>query len=330
MRDPYTGRKLTWRRDGYRIQIDHVYPLSTAWYAGAWAVDPAEAGPLRQRRRPRAGRHLGPGQPGQGELDPVGVAAPAGGLPLHVRADLPQGRRPLRAVRHRGRRRDHAGPRRGLLTHPGRPGPGWPGPDAHRGQLGHLGPAGGPRCTSRTGPQIPCPRRPYRADRGCRSRAVARDEVACARGRPRAEADLRVLAADEVGNRRTTGRFHLSRGEPEEIAVRLVTSLMPDEAHRVDEELVWLRLQIEGPAAVAPIEDPDGPLWARYQIAERGFVHTPRHGTANDTTDGETERDRASRRINAGPDGRATDPARPGGDRDTASGPRAPRARAGR
>ena len=37
LKDPYTGRKLTWRRDGYRIQIDHVYPLSTAWYAGAWA-----------------------------------------------------------------------------------------------------------------------------------------------------------------------------------------------------------------------------------------------------------------------------------------------------
>jgi hypothetical protein len=37
LRDPYTGRKLTWRRDGYRIQIDHLYPLSTAWYAGAWA-----------------------------------------------------------------------------------------------------------------------------------------------------------------------------------------------------------------------------------------------------------------------------------------------------
>jgi hypothetical protein len=37
MRDPYTGRYLTWRRDGYRIQIDHVYPLSRAWYAGAWA-----------------------------------------------------------------------------------------------------------------------------------------------------------------------------------------------------------------------------------------------------------------------------------------------------
>jgi hypothetical protein len=37
LRDPYTGRRLTWRRDGYRIQIDHVYPLSRAWYAGAWA-----------------------------------------------------------------------------------------------------------------------------------------------------------------------------------------------------------------------------------------------------------------------------------------------------
>ncbi len=37
LRDPYTGRRLTWRRDGYRIQVDHVYPLSRAWYAGAWA-----------------------------------------------------------------------------------------------------------------------------------------------------------------------------------------------------------------------------------------------------------------------------------------------------
>jgi len=33
--DPYTGARLTWRRDGYRIQVDHVYPLAQAWYAGA-------------------------------------------------------------------------------------------------------------------------------------------------------------------------------------------------------------------------------------------------------------------------------------------------------
>ena len=36
LEDPYTGRQLNWRDDGYRIQIDHVYPLSVAWYAGAW------------------------------------------------------------------------------------------------------------------------------------------------------------------------------------------------------------------------------------------------------------------------------------------------------
>lgn len=35
--DPYTGERLTWRDDGYWIQIDHVYPLAQAWYAGAWA-----------------------------------------------------------------------------------------------------------------------------------------------------------------------------------------------------------------------------------------------------------------------------------------------------
>ena len=34
--DPYTGEQLTWRDDGYWIQIDHVYPLAEAWHAGAW------------------------------------------------------------------------------------------------------------------------------------------------------------------------------------------------------------------------------------------------------------------------------------------------------
>ncbi|MEZ5091339.1 DUF1524 domain-containing protein [Nocardioides sp.] len=36
-RDPYTGRRLTWRQDGFAIQVDHVYPLAAAWAAGAWA-----------------------------------------------------------------------------------------------------------------------------------------------------------------------------------------------------------------------------------------------------------------------------------------------------
>jgi hypothetical protein len=35
--DPYTGERLTWRDDGYWIQIDHIYPLAAAWHAGAWA-----------------------------------------------------------------------------------------------------------------------------------------------------------------------------------------------------------------------------------------------------------------------------------------------------
>ncbi len=35
--DPYTGERLTWRDDGYGIQIDHIYPLAAAWHAGAWS-----------------------------------------------------------------------------------------------------------------------------------------------------------------------------------------------------------------------------------------------------------------------------------------------------
>lgn len=35
--DPYTGRRLTWRDDGYVIAIDHVYPLAEAWHGGAWS-----------------------------------------------------------------------------------------------------------------------------------------------------------------------------------------------------------------------------------------------------------------------------------------------------
>jgi hypothetical protein len=37
LRDPYTGERLTWRSDGYEIQVDHIYPLARAWHEGAWA-----------------------------------------------------------------------------------------------------------------------------------------------------------------------------------------------------------------------------------------------------------------------------------------------------
>lgn len=93
----------------------------------------------------------------------------------------------------------------------------------------------------------------------------------------RAEADLRVLAADEVRSRRRSGRFGTaltgSTDSPQAKALRLVSSLMPDDPSRIDEELVWLRLLVEGPRAVSPTPDPEGPLWARYQIAERGYIY---------------------------------------------------------
>ncbi len=113
---------------------------------------------------------------------------------------------------------------------------------------------------------------------GALSRRALADELGTSRNRVddvlRAEADLRVLAAGEVRNRRTTGRFGLTAGDPNTVPVRLVTSLMPDTPARIDEELVWLRLLVEGPRAHSPDEDPEGPWWQRYQIAQRGYVYS--------------------------------------------------------
>ena len=115
---------------------------------------------------------------------------------------------------------------------------------------------------------------------GALSRRALADELGTSRNRVddllRAEADLRVLAAAEVKSRRTTGRFRLTVGEPDQVALNLVTSLMPNTPARIDEELVWLRLLVEGPRAASPDEDPDGPLWQRYQIAQRGYVYSER------------------------------------------------------
>ena len=125
---------------------------------------------------------------------------------------------------------------------------------------------------------------------GALSRRALADELGTSRNRVddllRKEADLRVLAAGEVKNRWTTGRFGLTAGDPSTVPVRLVTSLMPDTPARIDEELVWLRLLVEGPRAHSPDEDPDGPLWRRYQIAERGYVYSerPRDATVRDST----------------------------------------------
>jgi hypothetical protein len=96
----------------------------------------------------------------------------------------------------------------------------------------------------------------------------------------RAEADLRVLAADDVRSRRRSGRFGSAVTTGTEAALHVVTSLMPDDPERIDEELVWLRLLVEGPRAASPTPDPEGPLWARYQIAERGYIYDDRTAEA--------------------------------------------------
>ena len=120
------------------------------------------------------------------------------------------------------------------------------------------------------------------------SRRALADQLGTSRNRVddilRAEADLRVLAAGEVKSRRNSGRFGLLKGAKLDVAVNLVTSLMPDTPARIDEELVWLRLLIEGPRASPPVEDPDGPLWARYQIAQRGHVYQDRPALRVDPT----------------------------------------------
>jgi hypothetical protein len=61
LRDPYTGERLTWRADGYAIEVDHLYPLARAWHEGAWA--------WTQRRRVRFANDV------DRELWAVGAAA---------------------------------------------------------------------------------------------------------------------------------------------------------------------------------------------------------------------------------------------------------------
>jgi hypothetical protein len=92
-----------------------------------------------------------------------------------------------------------------------------------------------------------------------------------------ADAELAVLAADEVARRRRHGRYGRFRdGEPLEKALHVVRALLPDHQHRVAEELVWLRLELARPRASSDARDAAGveptPLRERWQIAERGWA----------------------------------------------------------
>ncbi len=88
------------------------------------------------------------------------------------------------------------------------------------------------------------------------------------------EADLVVLAADEVARRRRHGRYgQLREGEPLARALHVVRALLPDDEHRVAEELVWLRLELarpRGASCAAGTEETTLP--ERWQIAEKGWA----------------------------------------------------------
>ena len=107
-------------------------------------------------------------------------------------------------------------------------------------------------------------------------------------------------------SRRNSGRFGLLRLGETDVAVNLVTSLMPDLPPASRPGAVWLRLLDRGPRASPPVEDPDGPL-ARYQIATRrarlpGPACAPRRPHTSGRRDGRAScRARDSRRFTPRP-----------------------------
>ena len=137
-------------------------------------------------------------------------------------------------------------------------------------------------------------------DRGVRalSRRALAEELGTSRNRVddllRADAHLPSLAAEQVVSRRRSGRFGLGTGGAEEAAVKLMTSLLPDSPERIDEELVWLRLRIELTATRSPGQDPDGPLWAQFQVAARGYVYAPRPSGSETCPDAHADQDEAT------------------------------------
>lgn len=86
------------------------------------------------------------------------------------------------------------------------------------------------------------------------------------------DADLRQLAADEVAQRRTRGRWDQRRDlTGVDRATFLLGRVLPDEQHRVAEELVWLRLVVDS-CAPTPGDDTVATLQAEHLVADRGYV----------------------------------------------------------
>ena len=93
------------------------------------------------------------------------------------------------------------------------------------------------------------------------------------------DARLTVLAMDEVERRRRLGRWGVPKGEPTEVALDLLRRLLPDETHRIAEELVWWRLVLDDPPGERVTDNgraahdhawDEGPLREQFQIATYG------------------------------------------------------------
>ncbi|WP_151082795.1 hypothetical protein [Nocardioides cynanchi] len=82
--------------------------------------------------------------------------------------------------------------------------------------------------------------------------------------------DLAVLAADEVLTRRRQDRWGRLPDGPGAAARTLMRRLLPDDASRIDEELVWLRLVTS--CEPQPLEvDARARVRHDFQVAERGW-----------------------------------------------------------
>ena len=85
--------------------------------------------------------------------------------------------------------------------------------------------------------------------------------------------DLRELAADEVQRRRRHGRWGRPRqAEPLALALHLLRGSLPDEPHRVAEELVWLRLEIDAAHPELGEDESSEALRRDWTLAELGHL----------------------------------------------------------
>jgi hypothetical protein len=119
------------------------------------------------------------------------------------------------------------------------------------------------------------------------------------------DAQLTTLAVDELNRRRRIGRWSVPSGSPGQVALALLRRVLPDEDHRIAEELVWWRLVIAS-AAGKPFGDDtrsthdtdwgEGNLRDQFQVATRGYADDTTHGDP-DVPAEETATDQVARQF---------------------------------